>query len=79
MTGLAAIISTYWWLFIIALIFVVLLIIGVSGAVSWYFWTCVIQIERETKIAPIAYGDNTRPPDGYWEAVAREEAKRRAG
>lgn len=62
----------------IALALLILLIVGISFAVSRYFWRGVIQIERETKIVPLAYGDNTRLPDGYWEAVARKEAKGRA-
>ena len=80
MTGIPAYLLAHWWLFVIALVFVVLLIAGVSGAVSWYFWKFVIEIEREaTTLPPIAYGDSTRPPDGYWDAVARKEAKERAG
>ena len=80
MTGLAAIISAYWWLFGIALAVVIILIVGVSWAASWYFWKFVIEIEREaTTMPPIVYGDSTRPPDGYWDAVARKEAKERAG
>ena len=59
----------------------VLLVVGIAFAVSWYFWRFIIQIEREV-VTPYWperwYGDNTRLPDDYWEAVAREEAKGRA-
>ena len=79
MTGLAAIISAYWWLFVIALAVVIILIVGVSWAASWYFWKFVIEIEREAPTMPrIAYGDSTHLAHGYWDAVARKEAKERA-
>ena len=80
MTDIPALLAAYWWLFVIALAVVIILIVGVSWAASWYFWKFVIEIEREAPTMPrIAYGDSTRPPDGYWDAVARKEAKERVG
>ena len=79
MTGIPAWILVNWWLFVIALVFVILLIVGVSWAVCWYFWRYVIQLERERKRFPTAgetWGDSTHLPDDYWRMVEHEEAKR---
>ncbi len=62
----------------IALALLILLVVGISFAVSWYFWKYVIEIERDINIVPLSFGDSTHLPADYWEAVAREEAKRRA-
>ena len=81
MTGIPAYLLAHWWLFASVLAFVGL-IVGVPWAVSWYFWRRVIEIEQDAKILecnPIAYGDSTHLSDGYWDAVARKEAKERAG
>lgn len=70
-----------WLILAASFAFLILLIVSISGAVSWYFWRWVIQTEHES--APMQaiggpYGDSPHLPDDYWEAVARKEAKRRA-
>ena len=63
------------------LAFLIVLIVGVSWEISWYFWRWVIEAERESAPKQAIggpYGDNPHLPDDYWEAVSRKEAKRDA-
>ena len=47
MTNIPAFLAAYWWLFVIALAVVIILIVGVSWAVSWYFWRWFVKAYRE--------------------------------
>ncbi len=78
MTDILPWLAAHWLLLCIVLAGLIFLVIGVSWATAWYFWKFVIEIERDTNIVPLAYGDSPHLPNNYWEAVAREEARRDA-
>lgn len=68
------------WLAIAAgLVLLVLLIVGISSAVCWYFKRWVIEAEREPEPLPdYAFGDVVQVPRDYWQRVAAKEGKRGA-
>ena len=70
MTAILPWLGANWLMLAIALAFLIFLVIGISFAVSWYFWTWVIQAtEPEPLVYGVAYGDVPQVP---------EKAKRRA-
>lgn len=81
MTDILPWITAHWLMLVIAFAFLIFLIVSVSWAFAWYFWRWVIEADSEPVGMPqerIAYGDSPHLPAGYWDAVARAEAKRRS-